>query len=63
MLSASCLPGHVAWDHGCLIEDNHVTARASYSIDPKGILRGVKTNDLYVGSVVKEAPRSPVHHE
>jgi hypothetical protein len=44
----------MAWEHGCLIEDKHVTACASYSINPKGTPRWIKTNDSYVGSVVKE---------
>ena len=53
MLSAARLLRHVAWEHGCLI-----TARASYSIDPKGIPWWIKTNDVYVGYVVKEALRA-----
>ena len=58
MLSASRLPRHAASEHGCLIEDKRVTACASYSIDPKGIPRWIKTNDLYIGRVVKEALRA-----
>ncbi|KAH8988313.1 2-cysteine peroxiredoxin [Lactarius hatsudake] len=36
----------VAREYGCLIEDKGITFRASYLIDPKGILRQITMNDL-----------------
>ena len=39
----------VAREYGCLIEDEGITFRASYLIDPKGVLRQITMNDLPVG--------------
>ncbi|KAH8996026.1 thioredoxin-like protein [Lactarius akahatsu] len=59
----------VAREYGCLIEDKGITFRASYLIDPKGILRygslptwgwrqlTITMNDLPVGRSVDEALR------
>ncbi|KAH9021961.1 2-cysteine peroxiredoxin [Lactarius pseudohatsudake] len=47
----------VAREYGCLIEDKGITFRASYLIDPKGILRQITMNDLPVGRSVDEALR------
>ncbi|KAH9033799.1 2-cysteine peroxiredoxin [Lactarius pseudohatsudake] len=47
----------VAREYGCLIEDKGITFRASYLIDPKGILRQFTMNDLPVGRSVDEALR------
>jgi len=47
----------VARDYGCLIEDKGITFRASYLIDPKGVLRQITMNDLPVGRSVDEALR------
>ncbi|KAH9011625.1 thioredoxin-like protein, partial [Lactarius hengduanensis] len=52
----------VAREYGCLIEDKGITFRASYLIDPKGILRQFTMNDLPVGRrfqfTVRRARRS-----
>ena len=48
---------NVARDYGCLIEDKGITFRASYLIDPKGVLRQITMNDLPVGRSVDEALR------
>jgi alkyl hydroperoxide reductase subunit AhpC len=47
----------VARDYGCLIEDKGIALRASYLIDPKGVLRQITMNDLPVGRSVDEALR------
>jgi hypothetical protein len=47
----------VAREYGCLIEDKGITFRASYLIDPKGVLRQITMNDLPVGRSVDEALR------
>ena len=47
----------VARDYGCLIESKGIALRASYLIDPKGILRQITMNDLPVGRSVDEALR------
>ena len=47
----------VAQDYGCLIEDKGFALRASYLIDPKGVLRQITMNDLPVGRSVDEALR------
>ena len=47
----------VARDYGCLIEDKGITFRASYLIDPKGVLRQFSVSDLPVGRSVDEALR------
>ncbi|KAF8263207.1 peroxiredoxin [Lactarius quietus] len=47
----------VARDYGCLIEDKGITFRASYLIDPHGVLRQITMNDLPVGRSVEEALR------
>jgi len=48
---------NVAREYGCLIEDKGITFRASYLIDPKGVLRQITMNDLPVGRSVDEALR------
>ena len=47
----------VAREYGCLIEDKGIAFRASYLIDPKGVLRQITMNDLPVGRSVDEALR------
>jgi alkyl hydroperoxide reductase subunit AhpC len=47
----------VAREYGCLIEDKGITFRASYLIDPKGVLPQITMNDLPVGRSVDEALR------
>ena len=47
----------VARDYGCLIEEKGITFRASYLIDPKGVLRQFSVSDLPVGRSVDEALR------
>jgi len=47
----------VARDYGCLIEDKGIALRASYLVDPKGLLRQITMNDLPVGRSVDEALR------
>jgi peroxiredoxin (alkyl hydroperoxide reductase subunit C) len=47
----------VARQYGCLIEDKGIALRASYLIDPKGVLRQITMNDLPVGRSVDEALR------
>jgi peroxiredoxin (alkyl hydroperoxide reductase subunit C) len=47
----------VARKYGCLIEDKGIALRASYLIDPKGVLRQITMNDLPVGRSVDEALR------
>ncbi len=47
----------VAGDYGCLIAEKGITFRASYLIDPKGVLRQITMNDLPVGRSVDEALR------
>jgi alkyl hydroperoxide reductase subunit AhpC len=47
----------VAREYGCLIEDKGITFRASYLIEPKGVLRQITMNDLPVGRSVDEALR------
>jgi peroxiredoxin (alkyl hydroperoxide reductase subunit C) len=47
----------VAREYGCLIEDKGIALRASYLIDPKGMLRQITMNDLPVGRWVDEALR------
>jgi peroxiredoxin (alkyl hydroperoxide reductase subunit C) len=47
----------VARDYGCLIEDKGIALRASYLVDPKGVLRQLTVNDLPVGRSVGEALR------
>jgi len=47
----------VARDYRCLIEDKGIALRASYLIDPKGVLRQITMNDLPVGRSVDEALR------
>jgi alkyl hydroperoxide reductase subunit AhpC len=47
----------VARDYGCLIEEKGIALRASYLIDPKGVLRQITMNDLPVGRSVDEALR------
>ena len=47
----------VASDYGCLIEEKGIALRASYLIDPKGVLRQITMNDLPVGRSVDEALR------
>ncbi|KAH9020066.1 2-cysteine peroxiredoxin [Lactarius pseudohatsudake] len=47
----------MAREYGCLIEDKGITFRASYLIDPKGILRQFTMNDLPVGRSIDEALR------
>ena len=47
----------VARDYGCLIESKGIALRASYLIDPKGVLRQITMNDLPVGRSVDEALR------
>jgi len=45
----------VAREYGCLIEDKGISFRASYLIDPKGVLRQITMNDLHVGRSADEA--------
>lgn len=48
----SDLGGKIARKYGCLIEDGQeegIALRATYIIDPKGILRHLSINDLPVG--------------
>ena len=45
----------VAQEYGRLIENKGITFRASYLIDPKGVLRQITMNDLPVGRSVDEA--------
>jgi peroxiredoxin (alkyl hydroperoxide reductase subunit C) len=45
----------VAREYGCLIEDKGIALRASYLIDPRGVLRQITMNDLPVGRSVDEA--------
>ncbi|KAI0260571.1 thioredoxin-like protein [Gloeopeniophorella convolvens] len=47
----------VARSYGCLVEEKGVALRASYLIDPKGVLRQITMNDLPVGRSVGEALR------
>jgi alkyl hydroperoxide reductase subunit AhpC len=47
----------VAREYRCLIDDNGITFRASYLIDPKGVLRQITMNDLSVGRSIDEALR------
>ncbi|KAH9010497.1 thioredoxin-like protein [Lactarius deliciosus] len=47
----------IARDYGCLIEDKGITFRASYLVDPKGILRQITMNDPPIGRSVDEALR------
>jgi alkyl hydroperoxide reductase subunit AhpC len=47
----------VAREYGCLIEDKGIAFRASYLIDPRGVLRQITMNDLPVGRSVDEALR------
>ena len=47
----------VARDYGCLIESKGVSLRASYLVDPRGVLRQITMNDLPVGRSVHEALR------
>ena len=61
---------NVAREYGCLIEDKGTTFRASYLIDPKGVLRQITINDLPVRRSVDKALRViqgrsgiPIHRE
>ena len=59
---------NVTREYGCLIEDKWISFRASYSIDPKGVLRPITMNDLPVVRSVDEAlrlvrPGIPIHCE
>ena len=50
----------ISRDYGCLIEDGDdagVAFRATYIIDPNGILRHISMNDLPVGRNVEETLR------
>jgi len=47
----------VAREYGCLIEDKGTTFRASYLIDPRGVLLQITMNDLPIGRSVDEALR------
>ena len=47
----------VARSYGCLIEAKGIALRASYLIDPEGVLRQITMNDLPVGRSVDEALR------
>ncbi|KAH9058957.1 2-cysteine peroxiredoxin, partial [Lactarius deliciosus] len=47
----------IARDYGCLIENKGITFRASYLVDPKGILRQITMNDPPIGRSVDEALR------
>ena len=51
----------IATDYGCLIEDGSAehgaTFRATYIIDPKGVLRHFSLNDLPIGRNVEESLR------
>ncbi|KAI9510350.1 2-cysteine peroxiredoxin [Russula earlei] len=47
----------VAREYGCLIEAKGIALRASYLIDPSGVLRQITINDLPVGRSVDEALR------
>ena len=47
----------MARDYGCLLEESGHTSRASYLIDPKGIVRHITINDPPVGRSVNEALR------
>jgi alkyl hydroperoxide reductase subunit AhpC len=47
----------LARSYGCLIPDKGIALRASYLIDPKGVLRQITMNDLPVGRSVDEALR------
>jgi alkyl hydroperoxide reductase subunit AhpC len=50
----------IAKDYGCLIDqgdDNGVAFRATYIIDPKGVLRQMSVNDLPIGRSIDEVIR------
>ncbi|KAI0067420.1 thioredoxin-like protein [Artomyces pyxidatus] len=47
----------ISRSYGCLVEEKGISLRASYLIDPKGILRQITINDLPVGRSVDEALR------
>ncbi|KAH9062499.1 2-cysteine peroxiredoxin, partial [Lactarius deliciosus] len=53
----------IARDYGCLIEDKGITFRASYLVDPKGILRQITMNDPPIGRSVDKALRLDAHGE
>ncbi len=56
----SDIGGHIAKSYGCLIEeggDKGVAFRATYIIDPKGIVRHISVSDLPVGRNPDEVPR------
>ena len=61
---------NVGRKYGCLVEDKGITFRASYLIDPKGVLRRITMNDLPVRRSVDKALRVvqgrsgiPIHRE
>ncbi|VDB94885.1 unnamed protein product [Peniophora sp. CBMAI 1063] len=47
----------ISTDYGCLLEDEGFPLRATYLIDPKGILRQFTVNDTPVGRSVEETIR------
>ncbi|KAI0031015.1 thioredoxin-like protein [Vararia minispora EC-137] len=47
----------IARDYGCLIEEEGVSFRGTYIIDPKGVLRQMTVNDKPVGRSVEETVR------
>jgi alkyl hydroperoxide reductase subunit AhpC len=49
------LGGKVARSYGCLIEEEQHTSRATFIIDPKGILRHASFNDPPVGTCENSA--------
>ena len=56
----SDLTKQISIDYGCLIEDGDdagVAFRATYIIDPQGILRHISIGDLPVGRNVEEILR------
>ena len=56
----SDLNKQISKDYGCLLEDGEdagVAFRATYIIDPKGILRQITMNDLPVGRSIEETLR------
>ena len=56
----SDLNKQISKDYGCLVEegdDAGVAFRATYIIDPKGVLRQITMNDLPVGRSIEETLR------
>jgi alkyl hydroperoxide reductase subunit AhpC len=48
----------VARDYGCLIEDKGITFRASYLIDPQGVLRYAFRSSLFLHAKVADGSMS-----